>query len=160
MEEFGEKRRKFFKQGGGLAAGTVALATGVVVVEASEEKKKITSIRNLKKDKPVGFEYPGNSAAILIDLGKPTEGGIGQNKSIVAFSALCQHMGCVVDYKSKNDTLVCPCHASVFDVLRDGVTTEGPSTRGLPQISLTISNGDIYATGVMSGIVYGRACNS
>jgi arsenite oxidase small subunit len=160
MEGTSEMRRKFLKQGGGLAVGAVALATGVVAAEASEKRQKIISMQKLKPNEAISFEYPGKSAAILIDLGKPVAGGIGPNKSIVAFSALCQHMGCTVDYKSKNNTLVCPCHASVFDVSRNGVTTEGPSTRGLPQISLTISSGNIYATGIMSGLVYGRACNS
>jgi len=152
-------RRNFLKQSGGAALGVAALATGINV-EAAYKSRKVVSVKELRPNTPVSFNYPDNAAAVILDMGQAVEGGIGPKKSIVAFSALCQHMGCPVNYVADDKQFVCPCHASAFDPLRNGDAVEGPSTRGLPRIALKISNGDILATGIVSGVVYGYSCNN
>jgi Rieske Fe-S protein len=52
-----------------------------------------------------------------------------QSETVVkAFLSACTHAGCRVGLP-KDDRMVCPCHASVFD--RDGRPTQGPAKRPL-----------------------------
>jgi len=61
--------------------------------------------------------------------------------TIKAFTAVCTHQGCVVADVS-NGTINCPCHGSRFKVA-DGSVANGPATRGLRQISVTVDGADI-----------------
>lgn len=149
------ERRRF------LSSGTVAIG-GLAVAgtaQAAAARKPVASLRELESGKPVSFNYPGDEPAYVIDLGHPTPGGVGPKKSIVAFSALCQHMGCPVQHDAKSGHFVCPCHASVFAPERGGQAIEGPSTRGLPVVRLALDGDQIHAVGIEGGTVYGRACN-
>ena len=151
-------RRKFIQNGGAVALGT--LMAGSVAEADAVPSKKIIALADVKPWTPVSFGFPENEPAVLLDVGKSVPGGVGPKRSIVAFSALCQHMGCPVSFEEKSKSLKCPCHASMFDPAREGMAFEGPATRGLPTISLKIEDGNIYTAGISSGLVYGRACNT
>jgi Rieske Fe-S protein len=61
--------------------------------------------------------------------------------TIKAFTAVCTHQGCTVADVS-NGTINCPCHGSRFKVA-DGSVANGPATRALRQISVTVDGADI-----------------
>ena len=64
----------------------------------------------------------------------------------VAFSAICPHAGCTVQYASGN-LFVCPCHGSQFDATT-GAVLQGPAASGLPSISVVEgTNGQLYVDG-------------
>jgi Rieske Fe-S protein len=52
---------------------------------------------------------------------------IRTDSDIYALSLVCTHLGCTVNVTP--ETLVCPCHGSVFD--REGAVLKGPSNRPL-----------------------------
>jgi ubiquinol-cytochrome c reductase iron-sulfur subunit len=55
----------------------------------------------------------------------------------LAFSKVCTHAGCPVGlYQHKTQQLLCPCHQSLFDVLRGARPVFGPAPRSLPQLPL------------------------
>jgi ubiquinol-cytochrome c reductase iron-sulfur subunit len=57
----------------------------------------------------------------------------------VAYSKVCTHAGCPVGlYQQATQQLLCPCHQSLFDVLRGAVPVFGPAPRSLPQLPLMI----------------------
>ncbi len=149
--------RRLFLRASAVAA--TAAATGVAAAAPATASKKIAKLSELKPGDAVNFTYPQDEPAVLLDLGRRVSGGIGPRGSIVAYSALCQHMGCPVNFEAQRAQLVCSCHASVFDPARGGDCIEGPSTRGLPRIALKVEGDTVFATGVTGGLVYGRGCN-
>jgi Rieske Fe-S protein len=58
-----------------------------------------------------------------------------------AFSATCTHQGCQVGTVSKG-TIDCPCHLSKFSI-DDGSVEGGPAPRPLPEVAITVANGQI-----------------
>jgi ubiquinol-cytochrome c reductase iron-sulfur subunit len=74
---------------------------------------------------------------------------------IVAYSKLCTHAGCPVGlFEQETQQLLCPCHQSVFDVLRGAVPVAGPAARALPQLPLEVGpDGYLQAAGDFSGLV-------
>jgi ubiquinol-cytochrome c reductase iron-sulfur subunit len=67
----------------------------------------------------------------------------------VAFSKICTHAGCpVAIYREASRELYCPCHQSIFDVMRAGKPVSGPATRALPQLGLDVdADGYLIARG-------------
>ena len=59
-----------------------------------------------------------------------------------AFSAVCTHMGCIVNQIS-NGTIDCPCHGSQYDITT-GAVTAGPAPKPLPPVSIKVSNGSVF----------------
>jgi thiosulfate dehydrogenase (quinone) large subunit len=62
--------------------------------------------------------------------------------SLKAFSAICTHAGCQVEYSGGE--IVCPCHGSVFSA-QTGQVEAGPAPTGLAPKRVVESRGQIYA---------------
>lgn len=61
-----------------------------------------------------------------------------------AYSAICPHQGCTVDFVSAADGFACPCHQSRFDA--QGERIAGPAPRGLTPIAVTVDGDDVRTT--------------
>jgi rieske iron-sulfur protein len=74
---------------------------------------------------------------------------------LVAYSAICTHLGCTVLPKlSEQGDIVCPCHASVFDPAADARVVSGPANRPLPALPIEVSaDGVLRAAGGFEGPV-------
>jgi arsenite oxidase small subunit len=119
----------------------------------------VTTLDRLKVNRGHTFDYPlKGDTSVLIDMGRRVPGGVGPKRSIVAYSAQCQHMGCPVAYRSKSRELFCPCHQSRYDPERLGSIIQGVAMRPLPKIRLQVRNGAVFAIGV-DGLIYGRRSN-
>jgi Rieske Fe-S protein len=85
--------------------------------------------------------------------------GIGTHKSLVAFSAICQHLGCpapAISYYPPNTCpqtpggkvfyIHCSCHGSTYDATNGASNLTGPAVLPLPQVVLdTDASGNIFA---------------
>ena len=61
----------------------------------------------------------------------------------VAYSKICTHAGCPASlYERQTSRLLCPCHQSQFDVLRDARPVFGPATRSLPKLPIDVETVD------------------
>jgi arsenite oxidase small subunit len=181
-----EARRNFLKIAAAasavLAFGGIASVMKTVVfpsIPASSQlsfpRVKIISLSALSTGVPVEFNYPlDNEPNYVIKLGTKSEGGVGPDGDIVAFSDVCQHLGCNWGYvpaggsPKVNPSYVapgpvgyCPCHASVFDLTESAKVVGGPSPRPLPQVKLEVdSSGDIYAVGMGPPSIFGHNTGS
>ncbi|NTU57732.1 MAG: arsenate reductase (azurin) small subunit [Chlorobiaceae bacterium] len=154
-------RRKFLQSStAGMALALFGLSGKA---ESASGKKypslRIGNIRELKAGEPVQFNYPDStSPCTLVMLNETAIGGVGTLRNVVAFSSLCPHMGCPVNYKSGR--FVCGCHYSMFDAAKNGQTYQGLASQWLAQVTLRFdkASGNIYAEGV-EGLLYGRISN-
>lgn len=69
---------------------------------------------------------------------RPGQGGFGW-EDFVAYSKICTHAGCPASlYEQQTSRLLCPCHQSQFEVLRDAKPVFGPATRSLPKLPIDV----------------------
>jgi len=107
-------------------------------------------------------------------------GGIGSHGSLLAYSAICQHLGCpspsLSYYPPGNPCsqspggyafyIHCQCHGSTYDVTRSAANLTGPALYPLPQVTLITAqptgsppkylSGNIYALNVQGPPVNGH----
>ena len=57
---------------------------------------------------------------------------------VYAYSAVCTHEGCTVQYNSATKNLQCGCHGAVFDPGKDGTVVTGPTNKPLPKIKVAV----------------------
>ena len=86
-------------------------------------------------DVPVGGAVSATDAS-----GKPVIVARPSAGKVVAFSAICTHMGCTVAPQGK--ILQCPCHGSTYD-LATGDNTGGPAPRPLTELSVKVKGGKV-----------------
>ena len=60
---------------------------------------------------------------------------------VLALSAICTHLRCVLKWDDANGRLLCPCHAGAFD--RSGNVISGPPTRPLARYRSEIREDEI-----------------
>ncbi len=169
--------------GGGLGAGafqyvqppSVGLASfpKVQLLDLDGSPLTVTKVEaeyNVLTDDVILFNYPlGNEPNFLINLAPATPGGvgatnvkngIGHQSSIVAFSAICQHLGCPAPAINFFPPGTCPqtpgghtfyihctCHGSTYDPTNGAANLTGPAVLPLPQVILQWDTSDdtIYA---------------
>jgi len=147
----------------GAAGATAAAASGAGIARAaapaSYPRLKVIDLAKLKTNTPVTFNYPlKQQPSILLDMGSAVPKGVGPNKSIVAYSLFCQHMGCPVEYQPDIREFVCSCHQSRYDPERLGGIIQGLAMLPLPRVLLQLKQGAVWAVGV-DGLIYGYRNN-
>lgn len=79
-------------------------------------------------------DIPVGGGVVIADppivITQPTEG------SILGFTAVCPHQGCLVADVIDNE-IICPCHQSLFSAT-DGAVIAGPAQQGLASASVQI----------------------
>jgi rieske iron-sulfur protein len=72
---------------------------------------------------------------------------------LVAYSAICTHLGCAVfEQLNKDGLILCPCHGSIYDPANHAAVRRGPSDRALPGIPIADGpNGTVLANGPFDG---------
>jgi arsenite oxidase small subunit len=165
----GVNRRIFLKITGAGAVGSAAVVAGAAHAATPDTsrttlpypRKAIGSAAQMKVSAPVSFTYPdAASPCVAVKLGSPVPGGVGPGGDIVAYSALCTHMGCPVAFDTGTNTFKCGCHYSIFDAEKGGQMVCGQATEDLPRVRLVFDagSGTITAVGV-EGLIYGRQAN-
>ncbi len=166
----------------GIAAVTKSLWTpsgspsGGSTTAVSFPRIKVANISDLRLNNPITFNYPlDDEPNMLAKLGQKATGGVGPDGDIVAFSIICQHLGCIVGYQAQGTSPSCNpsfkapgpvgyccCHASIYDLVNGAKVVGGPSLRPQPQVVLQFdeSTGGIYAVAMGPPTIFGHNTGS
>jgi cytochrome b6-f complex iron-sulfur subunit len=66
----------------------------------------------------------------------------GEGEKIIALSAVCTHLDCLVGYRKSNNDIFCKCHSSSFSL--EGTPVEGPAKKPLPKYKVEIKDRIAY----------------
>lgn len=152
-----------------------ASSSGATAGSAGFPRVKVAQLNDLQVGQSVAFNYPlDDEPNILVKLGVKAIGGIGVDGDIVAFSSICQHLGCIYGFQTTGSSPACNrsfkadrpvgyccCHGSVYDFTNAASVISGPSPRPQPQVKLEIDNsGNIYAVGMGPPSIFGHQTGS
>ena len=62
--------------------------------------------------------------------------------TVIALSAVCTHVRCILNYDRERRIIVCPCHDGRFDL--KGNVLSGPPPRALPQYEVSMRAGEVF----------------
>jgi arsenite oxidase small subunit len=129
----------------------------------------VANVNTMTDNQYLTFYYPlDNEPNLIMKLGVPVEYGVGPDSDIVAFSDICQHLGCNPGFVPKGQSplanpsyvapeavMYCPCHGSIYDVTDDAKVIGGPAPYPVPRVILSVdSSGNIHATGMEPPTIY------
>ncbi|BCS55229.1 ubiquinol-cytochrome c reductase iron-sulfur subunit [Geobacter sp. SVR] len=98
-------------------------------------KKKVTlQLKEIPEGGAKFFEFEGLAAVLVKQKG----GGVA------AFSAVCTHLGCIVQWQQGQNQFLCPCHGGQFS--SEGAVLGGPPPKPLAKLPFTV-NGDSVTIG-------------
>jgi len=89
-------------------------------------------------------EIPANSGKIFRFGSKPGILVRTANGEIRAFSAVCTHLNCTVQYRPDFQHIWCACHNGHYDL--QGKNIAGPPPRPLDAYKVDIAGDDVYVT--------------
>ena len=61
--------------------------------------------------------------------------------SLTAFSAICTHLGCLVNFNNVKREFICPCHGGRYDM--DGKVIAGPPPAPLAKLPVKVEGGNV-----------------
>lgn len=105
-----------------------------LVSESTSRSAVAAKVGELKKNASKVFKF-GSEPAILI---LTTD---GQYK---AFSAVCTHLSCTVQYRGDTHQIWCPCHNGIYDL--SGRNVSGPPPRPLATYEVHVQGEDVVVT--------------
>jgi Rieske Fe-S protein len=68
---------------------------------------------------------------------------VNTEQGIVAHSAICTHLGCIVAFDDLSGTIACPCHDGRFSPTT-GAVESGPPPVPLPPVTVSVEGDDIF----------------
>jgi len=75
-------------------------------------------------------------------------------EGIVAYSAVCKHLGCIVsNWDSNKQILVCPCHQGRYDPKQQAKVVGGPPPAPVPQLPIKVEEGRVVVASEFLGPV-------
>jgi len=131
-------RRKFL----GICLGGITVSAAVAVgypvyryLAPLQSDKSASKVIVPEQEVPAGgarfFEYAGSPAVLV-----RREGG-----DLVALSAVCTHLGCIVQWEKEKKGFLCPCHAGRFSP--EGTVISGPPPKPLARLPFIVADGTI-----------------
>ena len=131
----------------GLAAGVAAGVAAVVGLDQVQKRpapaatpalvrngswKQVMALTDMPENTPVSFRS-GAIEGFLIRRGQAVE----------ALSAVCTHMGCILNYSSFRQRFECPCHGATFDLAGQSTNHYERTLRPLPRLRTRVQEGQV-----------------
>ena len=124
---------------GGMLASVMYPAARYIIPPEAEESTAASVTLEFGPDEipPNGarqFRF-GNTPGLLVR----TDSG-----ELRAFSALCTHLGCIVQHRGDIGHIWCACHNGHFDL--NGINLSGPPPRPLERFAVNVRNDQIVVS--------------
>jgi Rieske Fe-S protein len=104
------------------------------VAESAVNQVSAGKVTDLKPNSGRIFKF-GSRPALLV---RTSEGDWR------AFSAVCTHLNCTVQYREQTQQIWCACHNGLFDL--NGKVIGGPPPRGLEQYTVHVQGDEIIVS--------------
>ena len=124
--------------GGGFFAWIISLFYPVFkyleppkVEEVNVSNVKIGAVEDMEKDSGKIIKF-GNKPVIVI---RKSEG------EYIAFTAVCTHLDCIVQFRKDYGQIYCACHNGRYDL--NGRNVSGPPPAPLKKFGVTIKNDEV-----------------
>jgi len=124
--------------GGGVAASLASFFYPVVrflnpppVSEASVNEVSAGKVQDLKPNSGKIVKF-GNKPALLVRV---------NDTEWKAFSAVCTHLNCTVQYQEARREIWCACHNGTYDM--SGRVTSGPPPKPLEELAVKIRGDEV-----------------
>jgi Rieske Fe-S protein len=101
------------------------------VEEVKVSNVKIGAVDDMEKDSGKIIKF-GNKPVIVIRKA---------NGDYIAFSAVCTHLDCIVQYRKDYEQIYCACHNGRYDL--NGRVASGPPPAPLQKYSVTIKDSEV-----------------
>ena len=128
---------------------TLALLGGLSIIGVIAGKnfkrgpKKLSSAGSSNAIAKVSDIAIGTSINIVDTFGAPAI--IFRTKSgVYAYSAVCTHQGCTVEFDKNSKHLICPCHGAEYDPANSAKVLAGPTTTPLPKVKISVKGDEIF----------------
>ncbi|MDQ1577025.1 MAG: hypothetical protein QOH55_2175 [Microbacteriaceae bacterium] len=115
------------------ANGSTSTSGGTAAAPKTAPGTEVAKVADI----PVGGSISAKIGSDPVVLAQPTAG------TVVCFSAICTHLGCIVNAASTE--FDCPCHGSKFDAAT-GKVLQGPAVVPLNSIAVTVSGGSVVTS--------------
>lgn len=114
--------------------------TNSITTSAQPVGTMLAKAASIPTDQSLTFNDPSLGPIILIHL---------DNGQFVAYSSICTHAGCQVQFDPSGRNIVCPCHGAVFDPYNSAQVLGGPAPYPLQKVPIQYdpSTGNIYLAG-------------
>jgi cytochrome b6-f complex iron-sulfur subunit len=90
-------------------------------------------------------DFPAGQAKVVPVNDKPVIVVNTVQGGIKAFSAICTHLGCIVEWDQGRQFILCPCHDGRFNAV-NGAIISGPQPAPLPELALTVEGDAVYVS--------------
>ena len=142
-------RRTFVGAGIAAAGACYAAALGYPVfqylaaaaqkAEAESAVKEVTlnDVDKLPIPSALMFKFSGQPALLIRHAAD----------SWSAFSAVCTHLGCTVEFMPQQNVIHCACHGGIYDAAT-GATVSGPPPKPLTPFKVVVTQGKAVVTHV------------
>ena len=138
-------RRRFLRWLLGFSVvSTLAMVTAPVVTFLVPPKSSASGsggkvLAGTVADIPVG-------SGKVVAMGSEPTIVVNTPQAILAYSAICTHLGCIVMYDDLSSTIACPCHDGRFSPA-NGAVVSGPPPAALSPVTVSVEGDEIYLVG-------------
>jgi cytochrome b6-f complex iron-sulfur subunit len=137
-------RRGFIRSGIGIAGliyiGAVAYPVYRYLMDPAEKAEAEASVKDIEL--PGLDKLPLGTAMMFRFAGKPGLLIHHEDGEWVAFSAVCTHLACTVEFQKAQKRIHCACHGGTYD-MKTGKNIAGPPPRPLTKYNVEVLDGKV-----------------
>ncbi len=141
------KRRDFLKKAIKVFFSIIAaavLSVFIYIYPSKIKERRLQFVYIMDEDdlprkgiRKVEFQYKADDKEVANRVFLAAAGG-----DLTAFSSVCTHLGCLVNWDNNKKEFICPCHAGKYDM--NGNVIAGPPPKPLTRLPLKIEDGKVY----------------